>query len=55
MLGEARKAALAGGPENRAVSVNEVTAVVGEHRVGAVYKLTRAIERREAGLADDSA
>jgi DNA polymerase-3 subunit delta len=51
LLGEARKAALAGGPDNRTVGVNEVTAVVGEHRVSAVYELTRAIERREAGLA----
>jgi DNA polymerase III subunit delta len=51
LLGEIRKAALAGGPDNRTVGVNEVTAVVGEHRVSAVYELTRAIERREKGLA----
>jgi DNA polymerase-3 subunit delta len=51
LLGEARKAAVAGGPDNRAVGVNEVTAVVGEHRVSAVFELSRAIERREAGLA----
>jgi hypothetical protein len=29
--GEARKAALAGGPDNRRVGVSEVTAIVGEH------------------------
>lgn len=51
LLGEARKAALAGGSDNRAVGVTEVTAVVGEHRVSAVFELTRAIERREVGLA----
>lgn len=51
LLGEARKAAVAGGPDNRTVGVNEVTAVVGEHRVSAVFELSRAIERRETGLA----
>lgn len=51
LLGEARKAALAGGPDNRTVGVNEVTAVVGEHRLGDILDLTRAIERREVGLA----
>jgi DNA polymerase-3 subunit delta len=51
LLGEARKAALAGGPDNRTAGVNEVTAVVGEHRVSAVFELSRAIERREIGLA----
>jgi DNA polymerase III delta subunit len=51
LLGEARKAALAGGPDNRTVGVNEVTAVVGEHRLSGVFDLTRAIERREVGLA----
>lgn len=51
LLGEARKAALAGGPDNRAVGVAEVTAVVGEHRVSGIFDLTRAIERREVGLA----
>jgi DNA polymerase III delta subunit len=51
LLGEARKAALAGGPDNRTVGVNEVTAVVGEHRVSAIFELSRAIERREVGLA----
>ena len=51
LLGEARKAALAGGPEHRRVGVNEVTAVVGEHRVSDVFDLTRAVERRDVGLA----
>jgi DNA polymerase III delta subunit len=51
LLGEARKAALAGGADNWTVGVNEVTAVVGEHRVSAIFELTRAIERREVGLA----
>jgi DNA polymerase III subunit delta len=51
LLGEARKAALAGGPDNRKVGVNEVTAIVGEHRVSDVFELTRAVERRELGLA----
>jgi DNA polymerase III subunit delta len=51
LLGEARKAALAGGPEHRRVGVNEVTAVVGEHRVSDVFELTRAVERRDLGQA----
>jgi DNA polymerase-3 subunit delta len=51
LLGETRKAALAGGPDNRKVGVNEVTAIVGEHRVSEVFELTRAVERRDLGLA----
>jgi DNA polymerase-3 subunit delta len=51
LLGEVRKAALAGGPENRTVGVKEVSAVVGEHRVSGVFDLTRAVERRDVGLA----
>ena len=51
LLGEARKAALAGGHDNRAVGVKEVTAVVGEHRLSGVFDLTRAVQRREAGSA----
>jgi DNA polymerase-3 subunit delta len=51
LLGEARKAALAGGPDHRQVGVNEVTAIVGEHRVSDVFELTRAVERRDAGQA----
>jgi DNA polymerase-3 subunit delta len=51
LLGEARKAALVGGPDNQRVGVNEVTAVVGEHAVKDVFELTRAVERRDAGQA----
>lgn len=51
LLGEARKAALAGGADNRAVGVKEVTAVVGEHRLSGVFDLTRAVQRREVGTA----
>jgi DNA polymerase-3 subunit delta len=51
LLGEARKAALGGGPEHRRVGVSEVTAVVGEHRMSDVFELTRAVERRELGPA----
>jgi len=51
LLGEARKAALAGGVETGRVGVNEVTAVVGEHRVSDVFELTRAVERRDLGQA----
>jgi DNA polymerase III subunit delta len=51
LLGEVRKAALAGGPDNRGVGEAEVRAVVGEHRVSAVFELTRALERRDLGLA----
>jgi len=51
LLGETRKAALLGGPENRKVGANEVTAIVGEHRVSDVFELTRAVERRDAALA----
>jgi DNA polymerase III delta subunit len=51
LLSEVRKAALAGGPDNRAVGVKEVTAVVGERRLSGVFDLTRAVERRDVGLA----
>lgn len=51
LLAEARKAALAGGPDNRTVGVKEVEAVVGEHRVSDMFELTRAITRHELGLA----
>ena len=51
LLGEARKAALAGGSDNRSVGVKEVTAVVGEHRLSGVFDLTRAVQRRETGAA----
>lgn len=51
LLGEARKAALAGGPDNRTAGVKEVTAVVGERRLHGVFDLTRAVERRQVGAA----
>jgi DNA polymerase-3 subunit delta len=51
LLGETRKAALAGGSDNAAVGVKEVTAVVGEHRLSGVFDLTRAVQRREVGVA----
>ena len=51
LLGEVRKAALVGGPDNRSVSEAEVRAIVGEYRVSAVFDLTRALERRDLGQA----
>jgi len=51
LAGEAVKAALAGGPENRRVGAAEVRAVVGEHRSHEVFELTRAVERRDAAAA----
>jgi DNA polymerase III subunit delta len=51
LVGEVRKAALAGGPDNRNVGEAEVRAVVGEHRVSGVFDLTRALERRDLALA----
>ncbi|HEX3177473.1 MAG TPA: DNA polymerase III subunit delta [Methylomirabilota bacterium] len=51
LLGEARKAALAGGPQNTSVGVKDVTAVVGEQRLSGVFDLTRAVQRRELGAA----
>lgn len=51
LLGEARKAALAAGTDNRTVGVREVTAVVGEHRLSDVFDLTRAVARRDVGTA----
>jgi DNA polymerase-3 subunit delta len=51
LIGEVRKAALAGGPANRTVAEPEVRAVVGEHRVSGIFDLTRALERRDLGLA----
>jgi DNA polymerase-3 subunit delta len=51
LLGEARKAALAGGPDNRRVGAREVRAVVGDHRVSDLFDLVRAIERGERGRA----
>jgi DNA polymerase-3 subunit delta len=51
LLGETRKAALAGGGANRQIGVREVSAVVGEHRLAGVFDLTRAIDRRDVSLA----
>jgi DNA polymerase III delta subunit len=51
LVGEVRKAALAGGPDNHNVGEAEVRAVVGEHRVSGVFDLIRALERRDLGLA----
>ena len=47
LLAEARKAALAGGPDNWTVGVNEVTAVVGEHRVSDAFEIGNSVERRD--------
>jgi DNA polymerase-3 subunit delta len=51
LYGELQKAALATGPANRRVGVEEVKAVVGEHRLRSVFELTHAIERRAMGQA----
>jgi DNA polymerase III delta subunit len=51
LLGEVRKAALAGGPQNQSVGVKDVTAVVGERRASGVFDLTRAVERHDVALA----
>ena len=51
LLGEPRKAALAGGARNTSVGVKDVTAVVGEQRLSGVFDLTRAVQRREVGPA----
>jgi DNA polymerase III delta subunit len=47
LLGEARKAALAGGPDNKNVGVKDVGAIVGEQRLDDLFDLTRAVERRD--------
>lgn len=51
LMGEARKAALAGGSDNRTVGEREVKAVVGEHRLSDVFELTNAVTRGDVGLA----
>jgi len=51
LLGEARKAALVGGPDNRRVGTAEVSAIVGEQRVSAAFDLSRAVERRDLAQA----
>ena len=51
LLGEARKAALAGGPDNRNVGVKDVGSIVGEQRLDGLFDLTRAVERRDRAAA----
>lgn len=51
LVGEVEKAALAGGPDNRRVTVAEIRAVVGEHRLRHVFDLTRALSARDTGAA----
>lgn len=51
LVGELRKAALAAGPAGSRVGVEEVRAVVGEHRLRSVFELTGALERRDIGQA----
>ena len=51
LLGEVRKAALAGGPQNQSVEREHVTAVVGESRLSGVFDLTGAVDRRDAAGA----
>lgn len=51
LAGEAAKAALAGGPENRQVGVGEVRAAVGEYRSHQVFELARSVERRDPAAA----
>ena len=51
LLGETRKAALMGGPDNRRVGEAEVTAVVGEHAVKDVFALTNAVEQGDVRTA----
>jgi DNA polymerase-3 subunit delta len=51
LAGEVGKAALAGGPDNRRVTAREVRAVVGAHRLGHIFDLTRAVAERDLGGA----
>jgi len=51
LVGEVEKAALAGGPENRRVTVAEVRAIVGEHRLRGVFALTDALAGRDLARA----
>jgi DNA polymerase-3 subunit delta len=51
LCGEVEKAALAGGADNRRVSVAEVRAVVGETRARHVFDLTRALVERDRAAA----
>jgi DNA polymerase-3 subunit delta len=51
LLGEAHKAAIAGGPANRRVGASEVAAVVGENRLRGLFELTGSIERGDRSRA----
>lgn len=51
LLGELEKATLWAGEPGGRVGVEEVNAVVGEHRVRSVFDLTRGLERRALGPA----
>ncbi|MFQ5828182.1 MAG: DNA polymerase III subunit delta [Candidatus Methylomirabilia bacterium] len=51
LAGELEKAGLAAGPNARRIGIEEVRAVVGEHRVRSIFELTRALERRALGQA----
>jgi hypothetical protein len=51
LMGEVRKAALAGGPDNRNVGVRDVGAIVGEHRLSELFDLPRAVEKRDVAAA----
>lgn len=51
LVGELKKAALWAGTASGKIGVEEVKAVVGEHRVRSVFELTRALERRALGPA----
>lgn len=51
LLGEVRKAALAGGPDNYRVGPTEVDALVGETRGRGLFDLPRAVEAGDTGKA----
>lgn len=51
LVGELEKASLWAGADRDSVGVDEVKAVVGEHRLRSVFDLTRAVERRALGPA----
>jgi DNA polymerase III subunit delta len=51
LAGELEKAALTGGADNRRITVREVRAVVGEHRLRHIFELTGALDARDAGAA----
>ncbi len=51
LAGELEKAALWVGPGRGRIGVDEIKAVVGEHRIRSVFDLTRALEHRAVGQA----